>query len=125
MPFRLMLLLGLLLPGCEAALPAIEGMAAVNIGSVMVIGRTVPDAVVSAVSGRDCSAVRLDRGLSYCRPEEAPPAPVPYCTRSIGGVDCWRQPPLALPLQRGVAEGRATLSPAQEAHRVRRWPGLW
>ena len=37
-------------------------MAAVNIGSVMVIGRTVPDAVVSAVSGRDCSAVRLDRG---------------------------------------------------------------
>ena len=64
MPFRPLILLALLLlPGCEAALPTIEGMAAVNIGSVMVIGRTVPDAVVSAVTGRDCSAVRLDRGL--------------------------------------------------------------
>src|SRR6187402_1898702 len=101
MPFRPLILLALLLlPGCEAALPTIEGMAAVNIGSVMVIGRTVPDAVVSVVTGRDCSAVRLDRGLEYCRPEEAPPPPPTYCTRSLGSVDCWRQPPLALPLPR-------------------------
>ncbi len=126
MPFRPSILLALLLlTACEAALPAIEGMAAVNIGSVMVIGRTVPDAVVSAVTGRDCSAVRLDRGLEYCRPEEAPPLPPTYCTRSLGSVDCWRQPPLALPLPRGVADGRPVLTPVQEANRTRRWPGLW
>jgi hypothetical protein len=50
---------------------------------------------------------------------------MPYCTRSLGAVDCWRQPPLAMPLQRGVADGRATLTPGQEANRTRRWPGLW
>src|SRR4051794_9866311 len=80
----------LFLPGCEAAVSVIGGMAATNIGTTMVIGRTVPHAVVSVASGRDCSAVRLDRGLSYCVPEEAPPVPPAYCTRSIGGVDCWR-----------------------------------
>src|SRR5919202_807417 len=119
---RPLLLLTLLLTGCASAEPVSEILAAVNIGSVMVIGRTVPDAVVSAATGRDCSAVRLDRGQSYCRPEEPPPTPPPYCTRSLGAVDCWRQPPLAVPLQKGVAGGPAVLTPAQEAHRVRRWP---
>lgn len=115
----------LLLAGCEAAVPVTGGLAAANIGSLMVIGRTPLDAVVSAVSGRDCSAVRLDRGQGYCRPEEPPPAQPPYCTRSIGRVDCWRAPPLALPLPPGVADGRAVLTAEQDAQRTRRWPGLW
>jgi hypothetical protein len=122
MPPRFCLLFTLLLPGCESA----AGIgAAANIGSVMVIGRTLPDALVSVVSGRDCSAVRLDQGQAYCRPEEPPPAPPPYCTRSIGRVDCWRAPPLALPLPAGVADGRVWLTAEQEAHRRRGWPGLW
>ncbi|MBK1657839.1 hypothetical protein [Paracraurococcus ruber] len=121
----LALLAALLLPGCDAAVPLTGGLAAANIGSTMLIGRTVPDAVVSLVGSRDCSLVRLDRGLSYCRPEEAPPAPPPYCTRSLGRADCWRQPPLAQPLPPGLADGRRTLTEAQEAHRTRGWPGLW
>ena len=113
------------LAGCEAAQAPVEIATAANIGSVMVIGRTLPDAVISAVAGRDCSAVRLDRGLDYCRPVEPPPAPPPYCTRSFGSIDCWRQPPLAVPLPVGVAQGHTELTPPQEAHRLRRWPGLW
>ncbi|WP_431268957.1 hypothetical protein [Dankookia sp. P2] len=70
------------------------GLAAANLGSVMVIGRSLPDAAVSAISGRDCSIVRLDQGQAYCRLPEPPPLPPPYCTRSIGRVDCWRAPPL-------------------------------
>jgi hypothetical protein len=115
----------LLLAGCEAAVPVTAGIAIGNIASVATIGRTLPDAAVSLVSGRDCSLVRLDRGQSYCRAEEPPPAPPPFCTRSLGRVDCWRVPPLAIPLQPGVADGRAVLTAAQEAHRTRRWPGLW
>ena len=108
----------LLLPGCEGL-----GIgAAVTAGSVAVIRRTPVDAVVSVVAGRDCSVVRLDRGEGYCRPEEAPPALPPFCTRSLGKVDCWTAP---LPGRRGVADGPAALSPVQEAHRTRRWPGLW
>ena len=113
----------LILAGCD---PASLGVtAAVGVGSVAVIGRTPVDAAVSLASGRDCSVVRLDRGQSYCRPVEPPPAPPPYCTPSLGRADCWREPPLTIPLQRGVADGPMTLTPEQEAHRTRRWPGLF
>ncbi|GGC60019.1 hypothetical protein GCM10011504_42810 [Siccirubricoccus deserti] len=119
------LLCALFLAGCESAMPVTAGLFIGNIASVTTIGRTLPDAAVSLVTGRDCSLVRLDRGQSYCRAEEPPPVPQPYCTRSIGRVDCWRSPPLAIPPQPGVADGRAVLTAAQEAHRTRRWPGLW
>lgn len=119
-------LLGLLLlPGCEAAGPVGGALAGINILSIATIGRSVPDAVVSVVANRDCSVVRLDRGLRYCKSEEPPPAPPAFCTRSLGGVDCWRQPPLAIPYQRGVADGPVTLTTEQEAHRTRGWPGLF
>jgi hypothetical protein len=114
-PYPLLLLL---LAGCE---PVTIG-AAVTAGSVAVIGRTPVDALVSAATGRDCSVVRLDRGQAYCRPEEAAPPPPAYCTRSLGRVDCWTAP---LPGQRGVADGPAALTAAQEADRTRRWPGPW
>ena len=115
----------LFLPFLAACDPASLGTAAaVGVGSVAVIGRTPVDAAVSLASWRDCSVVRLDRGLSYCRPLEPPPASPPYCTRSLGRVDCWREPPLAFPMQRGVADGPVALTAEQEAHRTRRW-GLW
>ena len=54
-----------------------------------------------------------------------PPAPQPFCTRSLGTVDCWAgadsQPQ---PARRGLADGPTTLTPEQEAHRTRGWPGL-
>jgi hypothetical protein len=118
----LLLLPLLLLAACDPASLGIT--AAVGVGSVAAIGRTPVDAVVSLAKGRDCSVARLDRGLGYCKPEEAPPAPPPYCTRSLGRVDCWREPPLAFPMQRGVADGPVALTEAQEAHRTRRW-GWW
>lgn len=119
----LLCLLPLLLPGCAglAFWAAAEGT------SVMVFDRSVTDVVVSAVSGRDCSIVRLDRGESYCRPEEQAPARQPVCTRSLGAVDCWRAaPPHAWPPYRGVADGPGS-QPTDEAdaNRARRWPDLF
>ena len=90
-----LLLLLLFLAACDPA--SLGATAAAGVGSVVVIGRTPVDAAVSLASGRDCSVVRFDRGQSYCRPVEPPPAPPPYCTRSLGRVDCWREPPLAIP----------------------------
>jgi hypothetical protein len=122
-PALLLLVLPLGLGGCDPT--AVGIAAAATAGSVAVIGRTPADALVSLVTGRDCSAVRVDRRQTYCAPEEAPPPPTPFCTRSLGAVDCWVQPPLADPPQRGVADGPTTLSPAQEANRTRRWPWLF
>ncbi|MBR0647684.1 hypothetical protein, partial [Plastoroseomonas hellenica] len=109
-----------LLAACEAAGP----IAVVAGGSVAVMGRTPVDVVASLVTGRDCSVVRLDRRQSYCAPTEEPPAAQPYCTRSLGSVDCWTVPPHGRPPYRGVADGPNTLNAAQEADRTAWGPGL-
>jgi len=81
----------------------------------------VPDTTVIA----DCSVVRLDQGKSFCRSMEPPPEPPPFCTKSIGAIDCWRQPPLAVPPRRGVADGPTRLTDQQEAYRTRRFLWIW
>lgn len=117
---KMLLLPALLLAGCDG--PAVVATAAVNVASVTLVGRAVPDIVISAVSGRDCSIVRLDRGLSYCGPTQDPPDPPPYCTRSIGNVDCWVTRPATIPMVPSVVAGPIALTPAQEAHRTAHWP---
>lgn len=80
-----------------------------------------PDNLVSAVMQQECSVLNLDRGLPYCRMVAAPPEPPPFCTRSRGSVDCWRQPPQASPPYRGLADTPAM--PAVE-RQARPWPRL-
>ena len=123
-PVRALLpsLILLALPACDG--PAAVATAGVNAASIMVTGRAVPDLLVSAVTGRDCSVVRLDRRLSYCAASEDAPGPPPYCTRSIGSVDCWVTRPAAIPMPPGVVNGPQALNPAQEADRAGRWPKL-
>ena len=79
-----------------------------------------PDNLVSAVAERDCSVLNLDRGLPYCRAVPSVPEP-PFCTRSRGSVDCWRQPPLASPPYRGMGDTPAMPPLEQQA---RPWPRL-
>jgi hypothetical protein len=120
----LLLLPLVLLAGCEVTGPqAAIGLVAVTAVSVAAIQRTPIDAAYSMITGKDCSVVRLDQGKTYCRPTEPPPDAPPYCTRSLGQVDCW-QTPAALPNRPPeVADGPRDLTPAQEADRTRRWPG--
>ncbi len=117
---RWALCLLVLLGGCGADPVTMTAVAVgVTAGSVAVIGRTQVDAVLSLATGRDCSAVRLEQGKTYCRAVEEPPAAQPYCTHSLGVADCWADPagqPAAL------GDGPATLTPAQESDRTRRWP---
>jgi hypothetical protein len=113
----------LLLAGCGATPEqAVTGVAAVNVGSIAVIQRSPFDAIYSILSGRDCSVVRLEQGKSYCRPVEPPPGAQPYCTRSLGVVDCWRDPASLPDRPPPVADGPGTLTPLQEADRTRTWP---
>ncbi|WP_191085692.1 hypothetical protein [Roseococcus microcysteis] len=122
------LLLALALPACDG--PTLVGLGAATVVSLPLTGRAPPDLIVSAVTGRDCSIVRLDRGMSYCAAAAPAPGNAPYCTRSLGQTDCWvtRPPLLGPPLAngpRGVVDGPTGLTPAQEADRTARWPGLF
>jgi hypothetical protein len=99
------------------------GAAAVTVGSVAAIGRTPVDAAYSLITGKDCSVVRWDQGKTYCRPTEPPPDAPPYCTRSLGVVDCWKDPAAVPDLGSDVDDGPRTLTPAQEQNRTQRWPG--
>ena len=111
------------LAGCGWPEPLTATAAAAGTaGSVAAIGRTPVDAVISLVTGKDCSVVRLDQGKTYCRPVEPKPEPPAFCTRSLGVVNCWQDPENLADRPAGVADGPATLTPEQEADRVRRWP---
>lgn len=120
---RVALPMVLLLAGCGATPAQVGfGVAAVGVGSVAAIGRTPVDAVVSVVSGKDCSVVHWDQGKSYCKPEEAKPDAPPYCTRSLGVVDCWADPASVPDRGPEVADGPRALTPAQEKDRTKGWP---
>jgi hypothetical protein len=127
-----LILLLLSVAGCNTE--AAGSFAAANAASIPVFHRSIPDLAVSAVTGRDCSVavtgrdcsvVRLDQGKTYCRETEPPPDRPPFCTRSLGMVDCWVNPEaLNGGPPREVADGPRTLTPEQEKDRTRRWPGL-
>ena len=113
------LLLGLVLAGCGAAPVAGPLLAAEGV-SVMVLGRGLLDLGVSAVSGRDCSIVRLERGQTYCTPTYEPVAEQ-YCTRTLARVDCWTDPALLPSPSPGIGDTPPP-TPAQERYRAARWP---
>jgi hypothetical protein len=112
-----------LLGGCTGPPLAAAGItAAVSVSSIPILQRTPLDAIYSVATGQDCSLVRLDQGLTYCRPVEPLPAPPPFCSRSLAGVDCWRDPALLANRPHELADGPRVLTASQEAYRLRRWP---
>ena len=113
----LLILLPALLGGCTG----LEAAVIVDGASVAVFGRDVVDIGVSAVTGRDCSVVRLDRRQPYCAPREQLPGPPPFCSRTLADVTCWVNPE-KFPIQpRQVVDAPApTKEQAQQI--TARWP---
>ncbi len=112
------------LGGCQAAVLPAAAFGAADLASVTTFHRSSFDLAYSAITGRDCSIVRLDKGDRYCKPKEAPPVAPPYCTRSLGVVDCWADPAAVTNLPAEVADGPRTLTRQQEQQRDARWPDL-
>lgn len=114
----LLLAVTALLTGCGVGPGVGAGIAiGTNIISLATIHKTIPDALVSLVTGRDCSLVNVDRGKAYCRPPLPPPPPPEYCTRTLADVMCWSDPhvipnqapalvELPFPLAKAVDEAR-------------------
>lgn len=100
----------------------VAAVAGADLVSVMAFKRDMFDVVWSGLTGRDCSVVRLDRGESYCRTPD-PPLPLPpYCTHTLGEVNCWTSPAVLPSPPPGIADAPTQLTPEQEAYRTRTWP---
>lgn len=93
---------------------------AANAASVVVFQRSVPDILFSFITGKNCSIVRLDQGKTYCEvPREA--RRLPFCTHSLGVVDCWADPAALPGLYENVGDAPEPL-PVQEKWQRARWP---
>ncbi|MDD2876716.1 MAG: hypothetical protein PHT60_07880 [Acidiphilium sp.] len=123
MRFLIALLCLFPLAGCGLGTGAAMGVGVgANVLALTTIHRTIPDAVISLVTGKDCSMVRLDNNKSYCRRKHALPPPLPYCTQTLGQATCWADPSQLPDHAPQVAEGPYELSPSQIVNRDRRWP---
>lgn len=80
------------LAGCHPAATPVVAVGAAEVASVAVFGKGSVDMLYSAVTGKDCSIVRLDKGESYCKPKRAPPPAEPFCTRTLGMAQCFSDP---------------------------------
>jgi hypothetical protein len=116
-PLVLLLLTGL--SGCAGY--GVEAFGAMEASSVAVFGRGVADLGVSAITGKDCSIVRLDKGQNYCAPRERMPEAPQFCTATLGNVQCWANPEAFVVLPHQLAD-----APALNAEQVKnvnaRWP---
>ncbi len=84
-------LLALPLGGCITD-AAIGPVAVVSGASIILTGGTPVDHIASLVTGQNCSIVHLERREPWCAPAYVAPVQ-PFCTRSLGAVDCWAWTP--------------------------------
>jgi hypothetical protein len=68
--------------------PVIVALPLASAASFVALERSLFDVVYSFISGNDCSVVNIERRGEYCR-TDAVEQPTPFCTRSLGDVDCW------------------------------------
>lgn len=66
---------------------------ATDVVSTMATDKTVSDHVISVLSNKDCSSVRQELGLTYCKEDDPrlQKQPKTYCYRELGKVTCYEQ----------------------------------
>lgn len=72
--------------------PAGPIAAQAEVVSVMTSKKTITDHVVSYMSGKNCTFMRTNQGLTYCEEDEKFPKPPIYCYKTLGEVTCYDQP---------------------------------
>ena len=65
-----------------------------QIDMISLIGteKTITDHVISLSSGKDCSAVNLEKGQYYCAEDEPDIDQAIYCYNTLGRVTCYTKP---------------------------------
>ncbi len=54
--------------------------------------KTIADHVISLNSGKNCSFIRKERGLTYCEEDQVTIQPNVYCYKTLGEVTCYDRP---------------------------------
>lgn len=85
MRFVAAMALTLLLAAC-ASWAVVDGLAIIG------TDKTLEDHVVSFSSGKNCSIVRTERGLTYCEEDQVVPVAPIFCYRTLGSVTCYDRP---------------------------------
>lgn len=78
------LLMGFAVSACDPV--TLGGLEA---ATLMGSEKTVVDHMVSMASGKDCSTIRKERGLTYCVEDMPQVRQNIYCYRDLGGVTCY------------------------------------
>ncbi len=79
-------LLGLLLLGGCGGYFVADGI------TVIGTDKTLEDHFISLTSGKNCSTIRSEQGLTYCEEDEVNLLPNVYCYRTLGKVTCYDKP---------------------------------
>ena len=80
------IIIGLFLLGACTGLAVVEGT------SVIATDKGIGDHLVSIYSGKNCSTVRKEKGLTYCQEDELVPKANIHCYRTLGEVTCYTRP---------------------------------
>ncbi|MDD9876493.1 MAG: hypothetical protein OXR84_03525 [Magnetovibrio sp.] len=81
------------LAGCGPVVATgIPAVGQADILTVVGTDKTMVDHVISMSSGKDCSYVRVERGMHYCKEDEPKVNPEVYCYNTLGSVTCYNRP---------------------------------
>lgn len=76
------------LAGCSS----IPGVAQIQGVSVIGTDKTIEDHAISLASGKNCSTIRREKGLTYCEEDEPKVKPNIYCYKTLAKVTCYDRP---------------------------------
>ncbi len=76
------------LGGCSA----VPGLAQVEGAFVVGTDKTIEDHVISLTSGKNCSSIRKEKGLTYCEEDELQVKQNIYCYKTLATVTCYDRP---------------------------------
>lgn len=86
------LILAIVALGLVGGCSLVPGVAEVQGAFVMGTQKTMEDHVISLSSGKNCSSVRKEQGLTYCIEDEAQIKQNLYCYQTLGTVTCYDRP---------------------------------
>ncbi|MDP6426840.1 MAG: hypothetical protein QF393_02385 [Rhodospirillales bacterium] len=75
--------------GAPAVVPPLAGVEGL---SVLGTDKTITDHFISFSTGKNCSTIRKNLGMTYCEEDEVGTVDEVYCYRSLGRVNCFAVP---------------------------------